>query len=523
LKRKIFGLIVAVILILSLTAIPVMADEPTPITVGAGEGFDFATIQAAIDDAGTVNGDIISVAAGTYTENVIVNKGVALQGEGAGVVTATTSNPAVSVFTVTVDNVEISGFTVTGANTATTAGIYISAGVANCNIHDNILTGNGDGLWLGAGSNHNTLANNIVSNNTWQGFEVYISDYNTFVGNTANSNPSYGFKIDSGTGNEYINNTANSNGKYGFYVVTGDGGGAIDTVFTNNTANLNTQYGIRINGGDGYTLTGNTFDANVLAGFRLKEDIINLTINGNIISNSPIGIDIDVSVADVTQLMVTNNSLIGNTVSVKNAGTGTLNAENNWWGNSSGNIVVDGDIDTQPWLLVQGGATYDATVALPDGWSLVSIDRGTVVAAWADVSLAYKYSGGFSEALATDVQPLNAVFVFTEDGSGLGINNVAVTPSTIYSNELTTGWNLISVISGIDTDAILSPLRYVTIGTQQGVGLSTLVNQGAYNPDTESFYVATLTDGNWDNLPELSQFDGYWAYMNAGKTFEVIP
>ncbi|KKN10820.1 hypothetical protein LCGC14_1032850, partial [marine sediment metagenome] len=64
---------------------------------------------------------------------------------------------------------------------------------------------------------------------------------------------------------------------------------------------------------------------------------------------------------------------------------------------------------------------------------------------------------------------------------------------------------------------------YVTAGTQQVVGLTTLVSQGEYNQFSESFYLATLTDAHWDDDLDLilSSFDGYWAYMEAADTFEV--
>ncbi|MBI5640921.1 MAG: hypothetical protein HZA17_10895 [Nitrospirae bacterium] len=45
---------------------------------------DFSSIQAAIDDPATRPGTFIMVAPGTYTENVIMNKPVRLQGAGAG-------------------------------------------------------------------------------------------------------------------------------------------------------------------------------------------------------------------------------------------------------------------------------------------------------------------------------------------------------------------------------------------------------------------------------------------------------
>ncbi|MCI0497020.1 MAG: right-handed parallel beta-helix repeat-containing protein, partial [Thermoplasmata archaeon] len=46
---------------------------------------DHSTVQAAIDDAGTMDGDIIYVYAGVYNEDVIVNKTVTIWGNGSGV------------------------------------------------------------------------------------------------------------------------------------------------------------------------------------------------------------------------------------------------------------------------------------------------------------------------------------------------------------------------------------------------------------------------------------------------------
>ena len=318
------------------------------------------TIQegiTAVDPGGTVY-----VASGTYNENVTVSKSITLTGAGSGTTTVTAANAAVSVFNVTASSVNISGFTVSGATGGGQAGIYLGAGVTLCNIHDNILTGSFDGIWLGSGSNHNTITSNTTSNNTNQGFEVYISSDNTFTNNTANSNTAYGFKIDSGNNNVFTGNTANSNGKYGFYVVEGDGGGATNSTFTNNTANSNTQYGMRMNGGSGNTLIGNTFNLNVIDGIKLKEDIPSLTLTNNSFTNSQIGIEIDVSVANgIPAWTVSSNTITGNTLSISNAGTGTLNAINNWWGNATGpthssNLGGTGDavsdnVNFTPWLV----------------------------------------------------------------------------------------------------------------------------------------------------------------------------
>lgn len=290
----------------------------------------FTTIQSAVTAASV--GDVINVAAGTYTENVNVNIPLTLQGAGSSNVTVTAANPATSVFNITANSVNISGFKVTGANVATTAGIYLGNNVTLCNISNNNLTGNGDGIWLGSGSNHNTLASNILSNN-YQGFELYHSDYNIFTSNFADLNNVYGFKMESASSNTFTSNTANSNLKYGFYCSAGSTG-CNNNTFTSNVANLNTEYGIRINSGTGNSLTNNTFDSNTLAGIRLKDNITSITLNNNNITNSPIGIDIAAGVGDVATWVLTHNNVSGNTVGVSNNGIGTLNATKNWWGNA---------------------------------------------------------------------------------------------------------------------------------------------------------------------------------------------
>jgi parallel beta-helix repeat protein len=266
---------------------------------------------------------------------------------------------------------------VIGATGGGQGGIFLDAGVALCNISNNNLRGSFDGIWLGAGSNHNTLTGNTLSSNTAQGFEIYHSDYNTFTNNNASSNSNYGFKMETASHNTFTDNTANSNGRYGFYLVkgpiTGTPPGCLNNAFTNNTANLNTQYGFREDYGDHNTWTGNTFNSNVVAGIRLKENITNLMLDDNSISGSPIGIDIATVITNITSWTVTHNNIAGNTVfGVSNNGTGALNATLNWWGNATGpyhsttnpsgtGCAVSDYVDYVPWLI----KPYPPAVLIP--------------------------------------------------------------------------------------------------------------------------------------------------------------
>jgi parallel beta-helix repeat protein len=352
-------MLVAVVGAALVSASPVQANEgPYYVSATGNDANDgsasdnahaWLTIQHAVDNV--TAGDTIMVAAGTYTENVNVNKSLTLTGaSSATVIVNASAHTNWPVFSVNASSVNISGFRLTGAIDVstteapffeTTAGITLGDNVANCNISNNILTGNYNGIRLNSGSHNNTFTSNDASSNINEGFELYHSDNNTFTSNTANLNTKYGFKMETASHNTFTGNIANSNTKYGFFLAagtpTGSPPGCLYNTFTNNTANLNTEYGIRIDNGDHNTLTGNTFNANVVAGIRLKEVLTNLTVNNNNITNNPIGIDIATIATNVTTWTVTKNNISGNTIyGVSNLGTGTLNAERNWWGDNSG-------------------------------------------------------------------------------------------------------------------------------------------------------------------------------------------
>ena len=399
-----------------------------------------------------------------------------------------------------------------------------------------------DGIWIAMGSSYATVQGNIVTNS---------ADHGIWVGGASWCPP--------------VN--------------------CPNAIIIDNTINGAREGGISFVNSDGATISGNTItnvageDPSVggwsVGALSLKDGCSNVEAFGNTIYNNNgswggysgtgHGVGIDGIPSNINLYF---NNIYGNTGDgCHNYSTVAINATNNWWGNASGPIPpgtydsygdeVSDNVNFEPWLLAEVNieevaeeilpTTYDKTLALKDGWTLISVDKalleGDLDRAWVgtnplvvelpDETMAFKYTyqivddvltGGFVPATPADLEPLTSIYVKTKDGGGVGINYAEVGPAVIYSKELEAGWNLISVPDmKVDTKALLSPLRYVTEGTQQVVGLTTLVSQGDYNQFSDNFYEATLTDAHWSGLPVLDPFDGYWAYMEAADTFEVIP
>jgi len=211
-----------------------------------GDGSDvtpWETIQHAVDNV--LDGDIIRVLDGTYSENVNVTKSVTirsqdliLNGQNDSAIVSGESNDY--VFDITAHSVVIEGFTIYGATGTGMAGIYIS-GETNCTISNNTCgldatNRNYYGIYLGYLSSGNNISNNTCNFNTWEGIRLYESTSNTFMYNTCNSNTWYGMDIDSDSD---------------------------DNIISGNTFTSNIAAGIKIdNGSDSNTLTYNTFESN---------------------------------------------------------------------------------------------------------------------------------------------------------------------------------------------------------------------------------------------------------------------
>ncbi|MCE7698030.1 MAG: Ig-like domain-containing protein [Methanobacterium paludis] len=192
-----------------------------------GEGF--TTIQAAIDSQNTQNGDTITLADGTYTENIVVNKKLTIIPISGANVSIYPMDPDNNVFNITSTGSGsiIANLTITGAQTA--YGIFLNSS-DNCTITNNTITDNDFGIYLNNNTNNTITGNNIVSN--WNGIYLDSSNMNTVNGNIILENWN-GIYLSNSNNNNISGNTLTDNWD-GIYVNNSN-----STIITGNNITFN--------------------------------------------------------------------------------------------------------------------------------------------------------------------------------------------------------------------------------------------------------------------------------------------
>ncbi|MDP1707157.1 MAG: SipW-dependent-type signal peptide-containing protein [bacterium] len=121
------------------------------------------TIQAAIDSA--VSGNTVCVPAGTYNEDVAVNKDITLAGAGSGStnIVGQTSGEAGAVV-ITADGATVQGFNITDA-TGGFAALRISGTRSGITVNSNTLNGvtGGAAFLTDGGQSNHTISNNVMN------------------------------------------------------------------------------------------------------------------------------------------------------------------------------------------------------------------------------------------------------------------------------------------------------------------------------------------------------------------------
>ncbi len=162
----------------------------TPTTgpvINTNTGEFFFLIQEAINDPDTLNGHTITVAAGSYFENLVVNKRLTIIGDGAATTTVRGGGTG-DVIAISASWVNISGIKViNGGSAGESSGIRFSS-VSNCNITACTVTGNlRHGIYVYYGSGNSIWAS-TVSANAGNGIFIHYSPSNRIIGNTLEAN-----------------------------------------------------------------------------------------------------------------------------------------------------------------------------------------------------------------------------------------------------------------------------------------------------------------------------------------------
>ncbi|MGB9937104.1 MAG: NosD domain-containing protein [Methanobacterium sp.] len=293
----------------------------------------FNTIQAAINDPDTLNGHIIIVAAGTYIENILLNKRLSIISSGIAIIQASNHNNPAFTITSAGNGTTIEGFLLSGE-------IYLD-GASNCNIIGNNLTNTTRGIFLN-GSNNNTIKCNIISDNE-HGI-IIISGNGNIISENSIKNNDYGINI-IGSNNIIQENTIIANKYYGICLFEGSNSNLIlENVVTNNiwdgivfygsNSNMiqnntikNNQYGILLaDSSNNNTISENNVTNNTFDGISVYSSNDNVIQNNNISSNNNSGIYLD----NCIRTIIAENTIDGQLTSSKsNWGICLINSNGN--------------------------------------------------------------------------------------------------------------------------------------------------------------------------------------------------
>jgi len=261
-------------------------------------GYDaFDIIQDGVDG---VSGSTVYVYAGTYYENVFINKTLDIIGEGDDV-TVIDAGGSGDVVEINWPDVTMTGFNVTNSGSDNRAGILLRNDritIDNCTSFDNYF-----GIRFYFGNDDNVIENNTIISNADNGIMTHTVSDNLIQYNIIRDNAAYGISLYAGSGNVIRNNNIQNN-----------------------------DFGIYLSSMTGNTMHHNTIESNN-RGFFLTSSNNNI-IETNTIQDNDYGIFLDSSSPDNN---VHYNDISGNTIyGAYSTSPNLVDARYNWWGHATG-------------------------------------------------------------------------------------------------------------------------------------------------------------------------------------------
>jgi parallel beta-helix repeat protein len=289
------------------TTINSNTSNPIPDPYNVNSKKSFTTIQDAIDDPETIDGDTIMVEAGNYYENIVINKNLTLLG--VGTVNIMPVDPNLPCIFITSDGsgTLLKGFCLYGSGST---GIYLDG--ENCSILNNCLTAFDVGIDSHTGSN--TINGNIIENCISYGIETNKQDIisnNQIIGCNIGI---YGVNAEK---DQIFDN------KIKYNVIGISGTFKDDPVFYLNEVP---------------TIRENIIDHNTEAGIKLAS-CIGCSISNNTITNNGTGVDIS-DYEEWNCNAVVSNTITGNTNGVIISSSKIVEVLSNEISNNSGTGIM---------------------------------------------------------------------------------------------------------------------------------------------------------------------------------------
>jgi parallel beta-helix repeat protein len=237
-------------------------------------GLDYATIQEAINAPETLDGQTIRVDAGTYYENVVVNKALSLVGENR-LNTVVDGNGTGTVFDLSVDSVSITGFTI---RNAAGRGIYMFRS-SGSNISYNTFLNSSYAIWLGGSTNTLITGNNLLQ---LKHVGIIVSDSSDITLSSNNvADNEFGIALIGSSNGVLRDNNVSSSSKDGVYFFSSD-----DNIIQSNTISSCNESGIWLSGSSNNLITGNDISLNNPDGIHMENSNGSIIFHNNLVNNT---------------------------------------------------------------------------------------------------------------------------------------------------------------------------------------------------------------------------------------------